>query len=195
MLHGLGFWVLVFMVCSWPVVCLMVASLRATWRVAAPNEALIVTGARDTRDGDGDGPGFNVISGDGGFVVPGLQTVSSLSLELRAVNVSADCITLDGEPIALEAAVIFKVGDDLASIVNATRRFLSQQDRTAAILQQLFEGHLRIIASRLTGNELRLDSVKVAQTARDVTRVDVEKVGIVIDAFQIVRISARVQTL
>src|SRR6266702_5971290 len=95
---------------------------RSTWRVAEPNEALIISGL-----GAGAGPAaaFRIIVGKGTVVLPGLQTVRRLPLAIREAALEiAECVTSQGIPVGVEGVVLFKVGDDLASISNAARRFL-----------------------------------------------------------------------
>ena len=56
------------------------------WRVAEPNEALIISGLRRSTprdDGRSESLGFKIVTGKGTLVIPGVQTVRRLSLDLR----------------------------------------------------------------------------------------------------------------
>ena len=57
-------------------------------------------------------------------------------------------------PVTVRAVVIYKVGDDFASIANAARRFLDQQKAMDDTIHELFAGHLRSIVGGLTVEEM-----------------------------------------
>jgi uncharacterized membrane protein YqiK len=59
-----------------------------------------------------------------------VSRVRRLSLALRESEITEECITNQGIRLRVRAVAAFKVGDDPASIANAARRFLSEQDRT-----------------------------------------------------------------
>ena len=63
---------------------------RAMWRVAEPNEALIISGSRHRPD-DGAGLGFRVVTGRGTLVVPGVQVVRRLSLDINEAPLAVNC--------------------------------------------------------------------------------------------------------
>ena len=57
---------------------------RLMWRVAEPNEALIISGLHHKRHPEfGDSLGFKIVTGTGTFVLPGVQVVRKLSLDLN----------------------------------------------------------------------------------------------------------------
>jgi uncharacterized membrane protein YqiK len=149
------------------VVAIVILALlfRAMWRVAEPNEALIISGMRQA--GRADGLGFKIVTGHGTFVIPGIQTVRRLSLDLREAELSTDCVTQQGIPVKIRGVVIYKVGDDYASIANAARRFLDQQAQMDGRIQNVFAGHLRAIVGSLTVEDLIRDRDKLTSTARD----------------------------
>src|SRR5450631_3926420 len=93
---------------------------RAMWRVAEPNEALIISGSRHRPD-DGTGLGFRVVTGRGTLVVPGVQVVRRLSLDINEAPLAVNCVTKQGIEVGVRGVVIFKVGDDDVSISNAAR--------------------------------------------------------------------------
>lgn len=68
----------------------------------------------------------------GRVVIPGLQTVRRLSLDLHEAELSLRCVTHQGIPIGVRAVVIYKIADDYQSIANAARRFLDQHDQHRA---------------------------------------------------------------
>src|SRR5207249_1700074 len=105
-------------------IILLIVLFRLMWRVAEPNEALIISGLRQhsTPDGVGESLGFKIVTGKGTFVLPGIQQVRRLSLDLREAELAIECVTHQGIPLGIRGVVIFKVGDDFVSIANAARR-------------------------------------------------------------------------
>ena len=67
------------------VVVVIVVVFKAMWRVAEPNEALIISGVRDHGNPESaqEGLGFRIVTGRGTLVKPGIEAVRRLSLDLR----------------------------------------------------------------------------------------------------------------
>ena len=55
------------------------------------------------------------------------RPVRRLVLDSRATQLEVSCVTKQGIPVHVRGMVIYKIGDDFASIANAARRFLDQQ--------------------------------------------------------------------
>jgi flotillin len=156
---------------------------RAMWRVAEPNEALIISGIRSSsRDSN---LGFKIVTGHGTMVIPGIQAVRRLSLDLREADLTIDCVTHQGIPVKIRGVVIYKVGDDYASIANAARRFLDQQAQMDGRIQNVFAGHLRAIVGSLTVEDLIRDRDKLSDAARGASGDEMQKLGLVVDSLQI----------
>jgi flotillin len=151
------------------------------WHVPAPNEALLISGSkarnRDTQ--------FRIVTGHGCFVMPVKQKARVLSLALREAEIVEDCITNQGIRLNVRAVAAFKVGDDSASIANAARRFLSEQDRMEVLVGRVFAGHLRSIVGGLTVEQIIRERDRVAQEIKDGSHGEMEKLGIVVDALEI----------
>src|SRR3954447_17969545 len=107
---------------------------RIAWRVAEPDEALIVSGFRTSErpDGVGESMGFRIVTGRGCLVAPGLTKVRRLSLEAHESQIQVPCVSQQKIALSLTGVVVYKVGDDFRSISNAARRFL---DRPATELE------------------------------------------------------------
>ncbi|MDB5091960.1 MAG: band 7 protein, partial [Candidatus Eremiobacteraeota bacterium] len=165
---------------------LFVLVFRSMWRVAEPNEALIISGLHHRRpDQIGESLGFKIVTGRGTMVIPGVQVVRRLSLDLRESELQIACVTQQGIPVHIKGVVIYKVGDDFASIANAARRFLDQQDRMDARIQQVFAGHLRAICGSLTVEDLIRERDKLTEATRGASGTEMEKLGLIVDSLQI----------
>ncbi|HEY1828507.1 MAG TPA: SPFH domain-containing protein [Acidimicrobiales bacterium] len=151
------------------------------WHVPAPNEALLISGSRrkstDTQ--------FRIVTGHGCFVLPIKQKARFLSLSLQESEIAEECITQQGIKLSVRAIAAFKVGDDPASIANAARRFLAEQDRMEELVGRIFAGHLRSIIGSLTVEEIIRERDRLAQEVKDGSHSEMEKLGIVVDSLQI----------
>jgi uncharacterized membrane protein YqiK len=166
---------------------LAIVLFKACWRVAEPNEALIISGIREHSPSDSvqESLGFKIVTGKGTLVVPGVQTVRRLTLDLREAELSIDCVTHQGIPLGIKGVVIFKVGDDFTSIANSARRFLDQQNQMDARVHNVFAGHLRAIVGSMTVEEMIRDREKLTQLTRQSSGTEMEKLGLIVDSLQI----------
>jgi uncharacterized membrane protein YqiK len=167
-------------------VIVVFALFRAMWRVAEPNEALVISGLRERgKPGFVEGLGFKIVTGKGTLVIPGVQVVRRLSLDLRETELAIDAVTHQGIPLHLKGVVIYKVGDDLASIANAARRFLDQQKDMDQRVHNVFAGHLRAIVGNMTVEDMIRDREKLTQLTREHAGTEMEKLGLIVDSLQI----------
>ncbi len=151
------------------------------WHVPAPDEAMLISGSHH-KDPTTQ---FRIVTGHGAFVLPIKQKARFLSLALREAEIDEQCVTKQGIPLQLRAVAIFKVGDDPASIANAARRFLAEQNRMEELCGRIFAGHLRSIVGSLTVEEIIRERDKVAQEVKDGSHPEMEKLGLVVDGLQI----------
>src|SRR5436190_4035830 len=168
-------------------VLLFLIVFRLMWRVAEPNEALIISGLREhgSPQGAGESLGFKIVTGRGTLVIPGIQQVRRLSLDLRESELSIDCVTHQGIPLGIRGVVIFKVGDDFTSIANSARRFLDQQHQMDQRVHNVFAGHLRAIVGQMAVEEMIRDREKLTQLTRESSGTEMEKLGLIVDSLQI----------
>src|SRR5437763_8656670 len=163
---------------------------RMMWRVAEPNEALVISGLHQgAPNGVGETLGFKIVTGKGTLVLPGVQMVRRLSLDLRETDLQVDCVSQQGIPLKIRAVVIYKVGDDYASIANAARRFLDQQNQMDQRVHNVFAGHLRAIVGNMTVEEMIRDREKLTQLTREHAGTEMEKLGLIVDSLQVQEIN------
>jgi uncharacterized membrane protein YqiK len=170
-------------------VLIFIVLFKSAWRIAEPDEALVISALRGGSHEDG--MGFNIVTGAGKFVIPGLYKVRTLSLMAHESEIQVPCVSQQKIRLDLRGVIVYKVGDDKRSIANAARRFL---DRPAQELeskvQNVFVGHLRAIAGSMTVEEMISDQDKFAQQVRDRCTSEMESFGLVIDSFQIQSITS-----
>jgi uncharacterized membrane protein YqiK len=168
-------------------IIVLIVMFKAIWRVAEPNEALIISGLgakahnRDTAES----LGFKITTGKGTMVLPGFQTCRRLSLDTRVSGLEVTCVTSQGIRVHVRGVVIYKVGDDFSSIANAARRFLDQQKMMDDKTHQLFAGHLRSIVGNLTVEDLLRDRDRLTNQVRTSSADEMGKLGLVVDSLQI----------
>jgi uncharacterized membrane protein YqiK len=168
-------------------VIILIVIFKAIWRVAEPNEALIISGLgakahnRDTAES----LGFKITTGKGTMVLPGFQTCRRLSLDTRVSGLEVTCVTSQGIKVHVRGVVIYKIGDDFSSIANAARRFLDQQKMMDDKTHQLFAGHLRSIVGNLTVEDLLRDRDRLTNQVRTSSADEMGKLGLVVDSLQI----------
>ncbi|GAB2921095.1 flotillin family protein [Streptomyces heilongjiangensis] len=166
-------------------VLVLIGLFKLMWRVAEPNEALIISGSKHRTEGLEEGMGFRIVTGRGTLVLPGMQAVRKLSLDLNQTELAVECVTHQGIPLKIRGVVIFKVGDDFVSIANAARRFLDQQKRVSERVHNVFAGHLRSIVGGLTVEDMIRDREKLTGQTRAACGTEMEKLGLIVDSLQI----------
>ena len=167
------------------VIVALAVAFKMMWRVAEPNEALVISGSRHHTEGLGEGMGFRIVTGRGTLVLPFVQAVRKLSLDLNEAELSVECVTTQGIPLRVQSVVIFKVGDDYVSIANAARRFLDQQKQMELRVRKVLAGHLRSIVGGLTVEDMIRDREKLTAHVRAASGSEMEKLGLIIDSLQI----------
>jgi flotillin len=167
------------------IVVLLIAYLGSRYKVAAANEALIVSGRRE-RGAAGE-QRLKVVRGQGTIVLPLLHRVGRLKLTARQINVNlADAVSRQGIKVAVQGVATFKIGADDESIQNAAERFLDARDEEVdSIVKNVLEGSLRSIVGTLTVEELNLDRMKFQQAVQDAAKGDLATSGLQIDSFTI----------
>ena len=104
-----------------------------------PNEVLVVSG-RPHRYTDPDGTvqtrGFRIRKGGGTFVIPVIEKVDRLSLELLTIDVQQeqDVYTSKGVPVRVDGVAQIKVKGDDVSIATAAEQFLSKDTEALVLL-------------------------------------------------------------
>jgi len=165
---------------------IIVVALKALWRVAAPSEALIISGRkRQTTDGEPDSLSFRIVTGGGTFVNPLFEQVEILDLSLNQVTPSVTCPTTQGVEVTVKGVVIFKIGDDERSIANAARRFTGAGSHMSDQMQEVFAGQLRSIVGGLTIEDMIQDRNALTEQTRAACAREAQSLGLVIDSLQI----------
>lgn len=161
------------------------------YRIAKPDEAIIVTGGRgkETIDPSGnktrDLSGQKVVTGGGVFVLPFVQKSFTISLRSRRLSIVTGAQTTDGITIQAQAVAVVKVGGSQEMIRAAAQRFLSNSDEIDESTQEVLSGSLRSIIGGLTVLQIIRDRAVVAQSVLEAAEEALTKQGLVVDTLQI----------
>jgi flotillin len=155
-----------------------------------PNQVLIVSGRkRSVVDPDGNTRvvGFRPVKGGGTFVLPVLEKVDILSLELLTIDVQTpEVYTSKGVPVKVDGVAQIKVKGDDISINTAAEQFLSKGvDDIKNIAMQTLEGHLRAILGTMTVEEIYQNRDAFASKVQEVAAGDMANMGLGIVSFTI----------
>src|SRR4051812_23281088 len=148
------------------------------YQKAGPHEALVVYGWGGTK----------VVKGHGTVVLPLVQNVRSLSLELMSFDVAPqqDLYTKQGVAVTVEAVAQIKVKSDPESIMTASEQFLTKTpDQREGLIRLVMEGHLRGIIGQLTVEEIVKQPEMVADRMRSTCADDMSKMGLEVISFTI----------
>jgi flotillin len=172
------------------VIFILLAVWASRYTKVGPNEVLIVSGMRKkiiNPDGTVSDIGFRIVKGGGSFVMPVLEKVDILSLELLTIDVQTpEVYTSKGVPVKVDGVAQIKVKGDDISIRTAAEQFLSKD--TAAIMNiamQTMEGHLRAILGTMTVEEIYQNRDAFAQKVQEVAAGDMANMGLGIVSFTI----------
>ena len=156
----------------------------------SPNRAAVISG-RSRKLADGTVVGYRLVRGGATLIVPFLEKVEYLSLNVITVPLATTrAYTVQGVPVSVKAVANVKIKGDDESMRSAAERFLGMlPDEFHKLVFQTLEGHLRAILGTLTVEEINNDRQSFAQKLTTEAAGDLEKMGIGLDALTIQEIS------
>src|SRR6202035_3026353 len=157
-------------------ILLLMAVFANLYRKAGPHEALIVYGFRGTR----------VIKGHGTVILPMVENVRGLSLELMSFDVAPQqsLYTKQGVAVTIEAVAQIKVKSDPESIRTGAEQFLTKRpEQREGLIRLVMEGHLRGIIGQLTVEQIVKEPEMVADRMRSTCADDMNKMGLEVVSF------------
>lgn len=159
------------------VVLIVIVILLRSFRVAKPDQALIITGRA--------GGEARVVVGSRALVLPLRNRAYTLSLSSRSVKVKVEGISRNGIKLFLEGVAQVKVGGDEENVRLAAQRFLEQQNQIEAYTQDILAGSLRAVVGTLTVEEIIHERAALAKSVQDVAVESLNNQGLIIDTLQI----------
>jgi flotillin len=173
------------------VLAIAIAFIDRTLVLAGPAEAIIVTG-RGYATADGTHRGFRIVIGGRVLPIPLLERADRLDLMPVPVD-----ITLTAVPIRRgEADITFRGSAKIPAreqeIANAIERFLGKTpDDIQAVVTETVTGAARGVLGMTTIEDLREDSLKVADHIRHEAEDHLDKMGLTLERLHIVDVRTR----
>jgi uncharacterized membrane protein YqiK len=159
------------------ILIVIINALLNMYRKVPPHRALIVTGFRGKR----------VIVSGGAVVFPLLEQASELSLEAKLIEIKTqEILTQDKVPLAVEAFATVKIGRLQDDIIKASERFLGKSDEEIdKNIKEILEGHTIEVIAKTPLQQLLYDRESVLAEVNKSAILDLEKLGLVMEAFTI----------
>lgn len=190
---GLGFGLLV----------LLIAAKNLLY-ICRPNEVLIFTGAKRTRNGvdlgpliirpqgHSDQPFEHKGGGDGRkWRIPIIERVDTMDMTLMSIDIAVRNAYSSGNiPLQIHAIANVKIHSDPALLRNAIERFLGQsRDEIYRVAQQTLEGALREVLAQMTPEGVNEDRLTFAENLIRSAKDDLDKLGLQLDTLKIQHVS------
>ena len=101
------------------------------YRKVGPNQVLVISGRRSSyiepETKQRARRSFRIVRGGGAFILPVVERVDLLSLELITIEViTQNVYTLQGVPVTVDGVAQVKIASDDVSIVTSAEQFLSK---------------------------------------------------------------------
>ena len=160
------------------VALIVIIVLLRSFRVARPDEALVITG----RAG---GKPARVAIGSRALVLPIRERSYKLSLASRSVKVTVEGISRNGIKLFLEGVAQVKVGGDEENVRLAAQRFLEQQNQIESYTQDILAGSLRAVVGTLSVEQIIHERAALAHSVQEVALDSLNNQGLIIDTLQI----------
>jgi len=169
---------------------LIMAIWASRYTKVGPNQVLVVSGHRHKfvgPDGTVQYRGFRIVKGGGTFVLPVLEKVDILSLELLTIDVQTpEVYTSKGVPVKVDGVAQIKIKGDDVSIATASEQVLSKTiDEIKSVATQTLEGHLRAILGTMTVEDIYQNRDAFASKVQEVAAGDMANMGLAIVSFTI----------
>src|SRR3954469_15111166 len=169
---------------------LLIYVVLSRYTKVGPNEVLVVSDRKHRYvdpDGTEQARGFRIVKGGGTFVIPVIEKVDILSLELLTIDVQTpEVYTSKGVPVKVDGVAQIKIKGDDISIATAAEQVLSKSiDDIKNVDMQTLEGHLRAILGTLTVEDIYQNRDAFASKVQEVAAGDMANMGLGIVSFTI----------
>jgi flotillin len=167
---------------------LAVYAVARRYKKVGPNQVMIISGRKykiKTQDGRVDEVGFRIRRGGGAFILPLVEKIDLLSLEIITLDIKTpEVYTRPGVPIIVDGVAQVKVGGDEQSIRTASEQFLGKTpEQIKEIAMQTVEGHLRAIVGTMSIEDIYRNRDQFATSVQEVAVSDLANMGIQIVSF------------
>jgi flotillin len=167
---------------------LAIYAVARRYKKVGPNQVMVISGRKykiKTQDGRIDEVGFRIRRGGGAFILPLVEKIDLLSLEIITLDITTpEVYTRPGVPIIVDGVAQVKVGGDEESIRTASEQFLGKtSEQIKEIAMQTVEGHLRAIVGTMTIEDIYRNRDQFASSVQEVAVSDLANMGLHIVSF------------
>ena len=172
---------LIILICLVIMIVLIILVYSNRYRRVPPDQAMVIFGK-----GYGE-LGFTIIKGGGKFIVPILEEVSFLPLDVRTLDVSVpSVVTKEGVQLGVEAVAQVKISSDESLLKTAAEQLLHKSpEEINYVATRSLEGFIRGVCARLSVEEINVDRAKVAGEIQDVAVEELSSMGLQVVSFTI----------
>ncbi len=167
---------------------LAIYAVARRYKKVGPNQVMIISGRKykiKTADNRFDEVGFRIRRGGGAFIMPLVEKVDLLSLEIMTLDITTpEVYTKPGVPIIVDGVAQVKVGGDEQSIRTSAEQFLGKTpEQIKDIALQTVEGHLRAIIGTMSVEDIYKNRDQFASSVQEVAVSDLANMGLMIVSF------------
>jgi flotillin len=165
------------------------------YRKVGPNEVLIIAGGRKKTITGPDGikvkVGYRYRLGGGTFVVPFVETVYRLPMDVITLNIKTpEVLTHSGVPIMAEATAQVKVDSSDSAIRLAAEQFLGLgKEGIRDVSLNVLEGHMRQVIGTMTVEQIYRGRQEFSARVNEAVRPALGRMGLVMLSFALKDIS------
>ncbi len=177
------------------VLALIALLLAKQYRKVGPNEVLIISGGRKRTVIEPDGTkrkiGYRYRLGGGTFVIPFLETVDVLPMEVITLNIKTpEVLTHGGVPLMAEATAQVKIDSVEHAIRLAAEQFLGLgREGIRDVSVTILEGKMREVLGAMTVEEILTARQQFSARVTEATQSDIARMGLTIISFALKDIS------
>lgn len=184
-LGAIGLLVVVIAIVLVVVLVIVLILIRAWYRVAKADEALVIVGKRQRSTDGQTSSRITVITGGGAIVNPLTQRGEMISLRARQIKMEPTAQSANGVTVNVSGVALVKIGSDPESVRRAAERFASQDKAIEQFTTEQLEGSLRGVVATLTVEELMRDRQRLSDQIAEGIKTDLSSQGLILDSFQI----------
>ena len=158
----------------------MIIIYAMRYKRVPPNKAMVVFGRRTMR---ADRKGYRVLTGGGKFIVPIVEEVKYLPLDVRNLKFKLDNVKTDPKTesarLKLEATAIIKIGSDPMSLNTAAEMLLDKKDEEInKMAYDVIEAHIKGICKTLKFEQIDTDRDLMAERIQNIIAMDLRNIGL-----------------
>jgi flotillin len=177
------------------VIAIILLIIAKQYRKVGPNEVLIIAGGRKKTVTSPDGTkvkvGYRYRLGGGTFVLPFIETVYRLPMDVITLNIKTpEVLTHGGVPIMAEATAQVKVDSSDSAIRLAAEQFLGLgKEGVRDVSMNVLEGHVREVLGTMTVEQIYRGRQEFSARVNEAVRPDFNRMGLVMLSFALKDIS------